>query len=97
MEWAGRWSLTAVSGPRGRSHPDRVIVAIGSTANGKGGRNVVLSQLRLQEGIVTPKEEIRTLEHTALLCLNVAPGTTPAQLLTGFEKLAERIRVLKAG
>ncbi len=58
---------------------------------------MMVPQLRLQEGIVTPKDKIKRHEHTVLLCFNVAPGTTPTQLLAGFEALAERIRVLKEG
>ncbi len=52
---------------------------------------------RLQEGIIGPKEKIRRHQHTAILCFNVLAGTTPRQLLEGFEALAERIRVLKQG
>lgn len=55
----------------------------------------------LQEGIVpapgSKRDPIRQHRHTAVVCLNVAPGTTRPQLLDGFERLAERIRVLKAG
>jgi Dyp-type peroxidase family len=53
--------------------------------------------LKLQEGILTPKSSIKEHKHTAILCLNVVSGTTPAQLLEGLEKLAERIAILKAG
>lgn len=53
--------------------------------------------IRLQEGIMTPKDKIKLHQHTVLLCLNVASGTTPDRLLEGFENLAERIRVLKKG
>ncbi|MDP9309578.1 MAG: Dyp-type peroxidase [Chloroflexota bacterium] len=42
-------------------------------------------------------DKIRKHQHTAILCFNIVSGTTPRQLLEGFEKLAERIRVLKQG
>lgn len=57
--------------------------------------------MNLQEGIV-PKankryDDIRHQRHTAILCFNVAPGTSRADLLAGFENLAERIAIMKKG
>ena len=57
--------------------------------------------MNLQEGIVPDanrrRDDIRHHRHTAILCLNVAPGTSRAALLQGFEGLAERIAIMKKG
>jgi len=53
--------------------------------------------IELQEGILTPKDKISKHHHTAVVCLNIAPGTTGAQLIEGLEKLAKRIAILKQG
>ena len=57
--------------------------------------------MNLQEGIMPDparsSDPIRHHRHTAILCFNVAPGTTRAQLLSGLEELAKRIAIMKRG
>lgn len=57
--------------------------------------------MNLQEGIMpkpnSSRDDIRFQHHTAILCFNVAPGTSRAALLQGFDDLAQRIAIMKKG